>query len=270
MIYVVSAVILGIALPSHPATAPLPCQLAVTKGGAAAAVQPRMAVDTIRLRRFLAAHGYTLERVIASSGLRHAVIGTARGRKRSLLLVQVDENAGLLLHEPIAIGPFTPSFARWFEIVGSSRPAFIYTVDYPSEGVVRSEILASPDTLYRVVYSDVETCKAAEIRDVDGDGEVELLAYSDQPPNAMCISECHIDLEERFGLPMAWVEVRRWNGQAWEPVTDGVAAYYSKLAELYERAAQWAEESPAWTCGPKGAEFLRRWASRAKSLAVKK
>jgi hypothetical protein len=209
-----------------------------------------------------------MERVLDGVAGEFAVVGGPDTGQRQLLLVRISNGGADLLHPPIPIDNFTPQVASWFRLPEPSDPAFLYTLNYPSAGVVTTEILVPSDGEYRSAFADgMGTCEPARLEDIDQDGEPELVTYVDDPSNGNCISECHIDLQERFGLSIAWVEIREWNGTDWAVSLMPNRAFYARLGDRYSAAAEWASTSPRWTCGPKGAEFLRRWARRARDLA---
>ena len=269
MLFFLQVLVLGVLASCSPNRGSAPPRAAQTPPGLAAPGQGSAGLDTVRVREGLATIGYRLERVLAREREDYAVVGGPDTGERSLLLVRIHADGVALLHSPRRIDNFTPQLASWFALPKSSGSGFAYTLDYPSEGFVRTEILVPSDGEYRIVFSDaMGTCEPAALDDVDQNGELELITYVEDPSNGNCISECHIDLHERFGLSIAWVELRVWNGEDWEASKSPNPAYYSRLADQYTRASEWAQTSPNWTCGPRGAEFLRTWASRARALGT--
>jgi hypothetical protein len=125
-----------------------------------------------------------------------------------------------------------------------------------------------------IAYRDpADVCAPAELRDVDADGRPELLAYLADPSGGDCGSPCHVDLWNRFHLPPAWVQVRRWTGKTFAPSEVGYASFYRNLAVRYDSVSRWLASGPGnercssapWVSQARDA--FKKWAAKARTMA---
>lgn len=204
--------------------------------------------DTSALRRFLSGRGYALTEILAQRGPYGALLGTGPGNVPVLLIVRLYDSLEFVA-DALPLEPTDPRpTALWLTVNGTDAVAF--TFDAPVEGPVATLVLVRQATSFRLTYQDTAAvCRPAQVMDLDGDGRAELIAHAEDPTKGSCMTECHLKLEEKFGIQPAWVEVLSWNGTAWEPGAGRFPDYYRRLAEKYQRVAGWlADSADAETC----------------------
>lgn len=114
------------------------------------------------------------------------------------------------------------------------------------------------------------TCRVPELRDVNGDGKLDIVSYvAGAFDPAMCRSEGRYELC-KDAYPMTWPEVHiQQTGGVFEQSTRGLTDFYKEWQNRYKDALHRLEREPVdGPCGSELLEPLERSAERAASLAV--
>lgn len=206
--------------------------------------------DSQAVADFLSRRGLTLGRVVAANAALYALI-VSRPPETDLLLSVIRVRDGVVhpVGKVLSVGQYYPTSATWIALDGREKNALVYTDDYPAEGWVGTMVFrVQGDSLGLVYREPDDTCHPAELRDLDGDGRYELLAYVADPAGGDCGNECYLDLREHGRMIPSWVEVHAWNGDRWQKTERPVGEFYRGLAERYGRTATWVESSAGATC----------------------
>lgn len=233
--------------------------------------------DTAGLRAYLAASGYTLDSLLRVRG-DHAAVSArshAAGGVHLVTLRRTDGRFMILGGDPLLEGVL-PQRLGWI-VLAEGDTMFTYSHDVPVEGLVSTiASVVRGDSLELVYYDRGTVCRASEFRDLDGDGRLELMAYSEPLSAGDCSSRCSLALGDRFPLALHWVTIHRWSASTWVPAEGGFPRFYRELAGVYDSAAAWIRGPDAADIGCEiGAvrwlterhELLAQWARRADSLA---
>jgi hypothetical protein len=236
--------------------------------------QPTLEADSVAIARYLAAHDLTLAKIAARRGPYYSVMSRAAGHsRRALFNLRVCGDSIVLLNKADDVGDYAPTLVSWVTVRDSTVDGLLITYDTPIEGDVGTVIYSLHDSDLSLVFTDAQgVCKPAELRDLNGDGQPELLVYSGDLSKGDCTNLCHITLRDRFDMVPAWVEVRRWTGKDWVRATDGeYRAFYRRLAETYSQMADWLTtgsehehcQNMPWL---PDAEPFNQWAAQARAL----
>jgi hypothetical protein len=231
--------------------------------------------DSVIIARYLGRRGLALADIVAHRDEYYAVIGQ-RGADsaRYLVALELVRDSVTLLREPDNVGTYDPTDVRWVSLGDSVVDGLLVSYDIPLEGVVGTTIFAlARGRLMRVFHDDKLVCKPAELRDLDGDGRPELLAYVGDPAEN-CGDLCHTDLRDRFDMVPAWVAVLRWTGTAWIQAERHYPAFYRQLALTYDQIDTWLAKGPdseqcrtVYWLSDRG--MFHKWALRAGALGSK-
>ena len=228
----------------------------------------------------LRSRGFRLDSVVAERGPYVAVLAR-RDADSSLHLVALRRTRAsptvLGRPDPMMEG-YPPESVRWLSLGGSETDALLYTHNIPSEGVIGTVVYTLlPDTMVLTFEPGADECRPGEVRDVDGDGRPELLAFTEDPSRGYCGSECHIEITEVFGAGPHWVDVYRWNGTGWIRENRAFPAFYARLGRQYRAIQEWLDgngegrssqcKTPSWI---RNKPVFRQWAERADSIASHK
>jgi hypothetical protein len=163
---------------------------------------------------------------------------------RYILLVRVQDDSVILLHEPMELGILPEPDLRWLSLDRDGLNGVVMSIFDPFEAVGTGIFELENDTLRRI-YADGNICQPAELRDVDGDWQLELVSYVEDPLDGQdCAHFCHIDLWGRFHMMPAWVRIQQWNGEEWVSVERKLPIYYRGLARRYQMMDRWLREGP--------------------------
>ncbi|HEY0021623.1 MAG TPA: hypothetical protein VGB24_01905 [Longimicrobium sp.] len=158
---------------------------------------------------FLRAHGFRLDSVVAERESYLAALGRrASDDAVHLFALRRPGPALRLLGAPEAMMEnYAPQRIGFLSLGGSGTDAFFYTHDIPVEGVIGTAVYAIQADSMVMTYGSEEDneCRPAAIRDVNGDGRMELVTYTRDPSDGDCGSECHLDIDEQFGMGPQWV-----------------------------------------------------------------
>jgi hypothetical protein len=148
--------------------------------------------DSQAVANFLSRSGLTIGRVVAANAGSYALI-VSRPPEPDLLLavIRVRDGAVHTVGRALSVGQYYPTRATWIALDGRNMNALVYTDDHPAEGWVGTMVFRVEGDSLRLVYHDPDnTCQPAELRDLDGDGRHELLAYVADPAGGDCGNEC--------------------------------------------------------------------------------
>lgn len=228
--------------------------------------------DTAGLGAALGPAGLSAVSALGRSGPHLAVTARhADGRLHVAALRRTDGGYVLLGADPL-MENVPPQRVAWPSLSGV--PAFAYTHDLPTEGVVSTLVYqVTGDSLHRVYGDPGAVCRPAELRDLDGDGTPELVTYPEEASGGDCSSECHLALRERFGMGPHWTSALRWNGRVWQPAEERYPAFYGQVAERYRQARRWMAQGGG-VCDAERVPWRRedpdavdRWIRRAETLS---
>jgi hypothetical protein len=157
-----------------------------------------------------------------------------------------------------------------------SIPDLFFTVEY-EEFIFGRVLLGGPAEVQEAFRSSENACRVPELRDVTGDGRLEILDFQ---TGALAVEECSGDpyaqrCQELF--PTEWISV--WSVQDGSQIRasgPGLRGFYANLALDYQRAA--GELATILNAGDPGGRLsprcdqsmvvaLERMASRAESIA---
>jgi hypothetical protein len=228
--------------------------------------------NNLDLNQALVRRGYRDHRTIAQDDEFLAVVAEHVSAGRTLLLLRVSGDSLIEIHSPWTLGEYDPSLVRWLRLFGEDVDGVIITFDYPEVAEVGSVVFSvRSGQLVRTFVDASSTCRPAEIRDIDHDGQLELLSYVDDPAGGDCATECHVVLKERFSVVPAWTQVYQWTGATWEITERNYSSFYDQLGETYQKIAQWLERPESRVCQEaywmKNRSLFHDWATRARSIA---
>lgn len=217
--------------------------------------------------------GMLLDSVLDTLHERAIAVATAPNREAYVVVWDFGRDSATLIQPPIGIGNILPNRAEWRRDEGFERPTFSLVHNYPTRGVVGTQIWQVVEGRLDLVYRDEAVCKPAQLRDVNGDAKVELIAFRGDTMNANegCYHFlCYEAAEQRFGVPPVWIAIYAWNGHSWNPKEREYATFYADLANKYSKAHQWliteGEESGNCDAYREAAPF-KRFAERAAAIA---
>lgn len=133
------------------------------------------------------------------------------------------------------------------DIDESSKPVLFYTVHY--ENFIFGSVYGRRPASARELFRSREACRVPKLRDVTGDGRLNVLHYA---AGAFSVEECKNEALAWLCMrqyPTEWIEV--WSldkDSVFVRDSLGASAYYRKLAEEYRSAA--AELAAALDRGP--------------------
>ena len=236
--------------------------------------------DSLSVVRYLRFRKLKLLSVPAARERYYAAIAAAAdGAHRYVVPLRVQGNTvSSLVDKPLEVGEYDPTELVWFSIDlrngSSSVDGLMISWDLGAEGRAGTTIMSLREAVLTTTYQDPPAiCTPSLLKDVTGDGSVELVTYTDQKGD--CSDVCRLTIQKHFDLPPAWVELRSWTGAAWQVKTDGTSQFYAKLADKYSQIRRWlsGEWGPdselcrgvAWV--EDGAVF-EKWVGRAREVAV--
>lgn len=150
-------------------------------------------------------------------------------------------------------------------------PDLFWTLGY--EEVLGGQLLLGTAAGAREAFASgsPEACRRPELRDVNGDGWLDILNYV---PGALPVEECSGDAATqacRDAFPTEWVDVwLQHPGGAFRPDSAGASRWYGDLARRYTEAAsalRRARGEGAAPCDPRVEAALDSLAHRAREIA---
>ncbi len=230
------------------------------------------ASDSSSVLRYLKQTGCTPAKIEPGDFHRFAVLTKSSPRcHKHLIVLQVERDSV----RPEAIDDIScckPDVLRWTFLEGLRGRALIVSFNNPIEGAIGTFIYGdtAQGRLWKLYHNGKDSCAPAELRDMDGDGEPELISYHDDPSEGDCDSDCHLAISERFHSPPNWIQVDRWNGRQWVPA--GRRDFYQNLASRYRDMDSWFSNDP--TAAPcrniywmTESTIFRKWADKSDSVA---
>lgn len=197
--------------------------------------------DSIRVAQFVELRGFRLEKLVARRGSNYAAILKEHITGRDhVVALRVLEDSLVELHKPMVLGDYPPSELNFYHLGRDSLLALIITFDSRIEGVVGSVIFGIDGANLTKIYNEEQgSCRPAKIRDLNEDGEFEVLSYVEDPSNGDCGDPCHFRLWDRFGVVPGWVRILAWRDRGWTDVSSTFPDFYRDLAEDYEHVLAW-------------------------------
>jgi hypothetical protein len=171
------------------------------------------------------------------------------------------------------MGEVAPTSIQWFALHGQTVDGLAVTFDDRAEGVVGMVLFSLVDGALKRTFGDAPgVCQPAELADLDGDSELELLTYDEDPSKGDCSNPCHFELMRRFGMTPSWPRIHRWRRSAWVPADAGYAEFYRLRGDAYERLDRWLTDHPdSGICRGvywfTDASLFRNWAVRARKMS---
>ena len=194
--------------------------------------------------------------------------------RHQVLVLQVKADSVVSLRTNQDTECCLPASIRWVGLLGLRGRALEMRFDNPVESAVGTEIYGDTGKLggfYRIYQDDRNACGPAELRDLDNDGNAELVRYQEDPSHGDCDNACHIAIRNRFGMPPDWLQIEHWDGSTWTPAPGQHRSFYAALARKYEAMDRWLAEGSATPCNTiywmDDRSIFRRWAGRSDSLA---
>jgi hypothetical protein len=228
--------------------------------------------DSSLIRQYLATQDYKLDGIAATKNGFHAVIARREAvQLRQLFPLRVRNGSVELLHDPIPLSGIGPSSVEWVEVSGQSVDGLIITFNYSEVAEVGTVVFSLREPgLVQTYVDENPTCRPAELRDLNNNGQLELLTYMEDPSGGDCATECHLALQATFGVAPAWVEVRRWTGSEWEIASHRYPSFYRDMAKKYTEIDRWLQSAAGEPCRnvywmPDRSPF-ERWAQSAVVL----
>lgn len=250
----------------------IPGGAAVATGGGTQAEANQNFSDSV-VARFARQQGWILLRILATHDS-VALIGVRSADSTGAAVVAVRRSGGGIARIGTAIPlefyePF-PS-AMWFELGPRSPLGLSTTYFAPVEGVMWTGVYVVQGGELKRTFGDAGgTCKPAELRDVNGDGIVEVVSYTESSMDFACDDECLETLRRVADVEPAWVEILQWSGASWEPSRSIPADFWRSLAQKYAGAVAVIDSGSAPECSARGEDVktsLREWSRRAGALA---
>ena len=230
--------------------------------------------DSLRVVQYLSRVNCSARAILEGDLGRYAIVTHASATCASeLLVVRVVRDSVVPLQAGRQIVGGGPTVMRWIPLRGLAGRALVTSFDNQTENVIGTVIFGDTGTGLSTIYADSGTaCAPAEMRDLDGDGEPELISYREDPSGGDCGEPCHIAIRERFRMAPAWVRIDSWDGKRWVPAERRHRAFYARLSRTYEAMDRWLTSGPSATACRDvywltDRTFIRRWAQRSRSLA---
>jgi hypothetical protein len=230
----------------------------------------------LKVVRYLAALGCAASRIVRGDLERFAVVTRPSATcGHDELVIRVVADSVSILQRTRDIGGSEPNHIQWIHFHGLRGDALVLSFDSPVEGSVGTVMYGDTGdgSLSRIYTEEATTCAPAELRDLDGDGEPELISYQEDPSAGDCDSPCHIAIKKHLNMIPAWLRVKRWDGKGWVGAERQHPAFYAELARRYEALDTWVRsDSSGAPCRSAywftDAELFRTWAARSDSLAA--
>ena len=229
--------------------------------------QTRAQVDSLRVERLLAA-GYRAHRILAQKGRYFAVLTEQNG---TFYVAPVHADSTIsFLGDPLHIGDLAPQQTNWFGFDTNTISGLAVTFNAPIENIVGTALYAVSANRLTKVFTDAKgTCRPAELKDLDADGRLELISYTEDPSKTDCGDQCHVVMSQQIDMTPAWVGIHHWTGSDWQDASYHFRSFYAELGHAYEKLARWLSDSndAAWCRGGWLApEVVTQWIQRAKRL----
>lgn len=204
--------------------------------------------DSLVIARYLRERRLILSSVMDWQGPYVAALARARSdNDRRLIAIAITDKSAVSLGLEVQIGPFTPH-VMWVSLGSRVFDGLVVTMNYPTEGVVRTEVFHLVDRRLVPVYQDPSpSCRSAQLRDLDADGKYELVVYRRDSLAGVCEDPCHSVLESRFGVTPDWPSVHSWTGDKWVLAENQHPWFYAQTAANYQVLRRWLEESSSST-----------------------
>lgn len=236
--------------------------------------------DSSVIAAYLRAQGFDpLHQVLAQQDAYYAIYTeNTTTDERHLLFLRVQLDSVVSLLDPIEVGfRGHPNETRWVGLRGEEIDGLLITYNNLFEGLIGTVIFELvSDTLRRIYVNPRDSCRPAELRDLDGDGNAELVSYVEDPLGGDdCTSNCHLDLWSQFYMMPEWIRIQRWNGEEWVTVEREFPAFYRELADTLQAIDRWLRGGPGsdrcsqagWIRGEKR-DYFARLAARALEVAA--
>ena len=225
--------------------------------------------DTQRVIRLANGAGYRVHGVLAQQGVFFAVLAEQDG---TLFVLAIrDSSKASFVGDPIAVGEVEPAAAKWFALDGRGVTGLAVTMNDAVENTVGTALYAVKGARLVNIYADsLPTCRPAELRDLSGDGRLELLVYQEDPAGNDCNDPCYVLIAAKLDMTPAWVGVLHWTGSAWEDVSAQFPAFYGALAVQLDSLGKWLTAPQAQPCreswlSPDG--IVKQWVQRALRIS---
>jgi len=235
--------------------------------------------DRIQLTRLMRSRGYAFAEIMAESGAYYAVYGKEVESDRDVLMVieRQRDSLAFVEHQPILFSPGPDVDVQWITVSPASGVMLKVTRDNSVEGPRITKLYRIVKRQLVKVYGDSlpTGCKPAEVRDLNGDGSLELISYVDNPSHQHCTNMCQFVMRQAFGMPVAWARISEWSDEQeqWVVSEQEFPSFYAELADLYDQLHAWVldDEANKGLCGDVGwlrkGEVFAEWAALARRLA---
>lgn len=244
-------------------------------GGASQGAASAQASDSVAVSRYLISAHCAARRIVSGDLSRFAILmqRSPLCRLGTFLTARVTGNSVSVEDRTGDIGGKEATTIEWKTVAHLNGPALEVIVDEPAEGWVWTTVYGDAGRGLSPIYSDQpKVCAPARLRDVDGDGDAELLSYQEDPASGDCAEPCHEAIATRFGTVPAWVGMQNWDGRAWVSTERKHPAFYRAAAKTYRSMDAWLKQGgDSIPCA--GVYWLRdttlftKWAARSDSLA---
>ncbi len=224
---------------------------------------------------FLRVRSLELVRVLARSGSCLAVeVRLTTDDTRYVIALTTEADSVATIREPIELmelGPWDHVHeAEWMSHESDAAVFLRITFDNPVEKPVGTHLYRMYEgQLIDSFHDSDDVCTPAELRDVNADGQLDLISWGEDPTPGDCSLECEIHIRS-LGVSVAWPTVHRWSNDHWIAAESDYTEFYKEIATRYDDVL---EELPpmrgsacayaGWTDG----RLVAEWAERARGLA---
>lgn len=231
--------------------------------------------DTLAIKNALAGAGYELVEVLDEVEDRFAAVTASRDGNVFFLALMRSSGEYRILGRDRMLEDVGPSETHWFTIAPDTY-AVSYSHNFPTEGLLGLMVYAVAGDSLRPLFMEGEAvCRPSTIADIDGNGVLEIVNYSESLSGTDCSHQCSLELEDRFQHGGHWVTLRAIRGSA--NVSADHPSFYRAMVDYYAGIIQWldSDEAGAVGCGSTDARWLagsrgslQDWLERARALAA--
>lgn len=132
-----------------------------------------------------------------------------RAEERALFIFRRDNDTAV--HVGTLPHPLEAPPPNRFQVVGPPRrwESVLIAYEYPTEGIVGASLLRISETSLQERFRDrAEACRAADVRDIDGDGKPELIEYVSAIDEGDCSTTCSLLLRDDLKVEPSWPVLR--------------------------------------------------------------
>lgn len=200
------------------------------------------ALSDAALSEWLEPYAFGLDEVMSRSPAGAALLlHRLQTREPFFAVVGIKGGEVAWLLEPEPAQMTKPDRVEWLD-VGHGSMALYYR-RWLAEVPLTTVYVLTGAELIRTYEDRPLTCEAADARDLDGDGDYELIVWVEEiTPTAACDEAIAWRPVEETGAPLAWSEVLEWNGDAWIWPNLGYEEFFLARRVTLEEQELWVRD----------------------------